>query len=105
MNKAFDLKNIYSKHNAKILENLLDEKTIVFTELIKIFDLDVLNTDDYLIDLISPWEWPQAINNYLSLGLPLYYFTAEYCYYFFCWILQQHYIPNLGETAPIAKKK
>jgi len=103
---VFNWENVYAVENAAILEILLDRKVVPFCELVEIFfpnDTEKLDDYSYLINLIRPWEWIDALwgimcQDILSFELPLSYFTKEYFYFWFCYMLQEYYIPNFGEA-------
>ncbi|QBR83840.1 hypothetical protein E3983_05450 [Legionella israelensis] len=123
MKAVFDWNEVYKRQNAKILEEILDKKVIELNEMFELLNISSLafskntgdlneesrreaisicqNNEAFLINLISPWEWPHAVNNFLSLNLPLSSFTKEYCFFLYCKILQENYIPNIGANKPM----
>jgi hypothetical protein len=99
VNTVFNWEEIYSSANATIIENLLDREIVPFCEIVNIFfpnDAEK-STDTYLINLIRPWQWIDIpLRHSGSFEFPLCFFTKEYFYLLFCWILQTYY-PNLDE--------
>jgi len=81
MKKVFDIENIYSKQNPIILEELLDRGTVSFDELLVKLNVQIANSDQFLLDLISPGEWTHDHLNHDEM-------------------LREHYIPNFGEEGP-----
>lgn len=81
MNKTFDLKNIYSKQNAEILEDLLDKKIAPLAKIAKIFlpsDLSKSDANAYLMRLIPSDLINRLTNNDTLLDVPLQYVANVY---------------------------